>query len=122
MPRHGNNPENLTPEAGARGRATQQLTRRWYKATLLAIFRGEIKCTATQLTALKTFADARGWFPPQRPKQNAMRDKVKQPKPQATDDVLNRLVAFNVAALPGLQPPQTIASQRDSKNVVRQCS
>jgi hypothetical protein len=96
MPRWAVNPHNLTPEAAARGRAKQALSRKWYKETLLAIFRGEIKCNSSQLNALKAFADLRGWFPPQRPKQKAVQDK-KAAKPQASQDVLNRLVAFNVA-------------------------
>lgn len=111
MPRHGNNPGNLTPEAGARGRAQNVLNRKWYKATLLAIFRGDIKCTSTQLTALKTFADVRGWFPPQRPKQQPIAEKRSRIKPQANDDVLQRLAAFNVATIPDVQSRQNVAKQ-----------
>jgi hypothetical protein len=111
MPRWAVNPHNLTPEAAARGRAKQTLTRKWYKATLLAIFRGEIKCSSVQLTALKTFADSRGWFPPKRPKEHAIAEKRSRIKPQANDDVLQRLVAFNVAAIPDLQSKQNVAKQ-----------
>jgi hypothetical protein len=102
---------NLTEADKARGRATQGLTRRWYKATLLGIFKGQIKCTPTQLNALKAFADIRGWFPPARPKQQALRDKQLKPKPAVTDEVIQRLSAFNSTTFVNALDEQRIANK-----------
>jgi hypothetical protein len=90
---------NLTAEGAAKGRAAQHRTRQWYKDTLIGIFEGKIQCSSVQLNALKAFADIRGWFPPNRPKQKPLQDK-KASRPQASQDVLQRLVSFNTAVLP----------------------
>jgi hypothetical protein len=91
------NPHRPTPEQAAKGRETNHLTRKWYKATLLAIFTGEVKCSSTQLKALETFAEQRGWFGPQR-KTKALADKKPKLKPSLTDDLVSRLPAFVIAS------------------------
>src|SRR5260221_4787668 len=108
MPRWAVNQHHLTPEAAARGRQNQGLTRKWYKETLLGIFKGEIKCNSSQLNALKAFADLRGWYPPERPKSRKIKGDRSKFKPQASEDVLNRLSAFNVATLPNITDLQKI--------------
>lgn len=113
---------NLTEADKARGRATQGLTRRWYKATLLKIFKGEIDCTAVQLNALKSFADIRGWFPPERPKQSALRDRQPKPKPVVSDDVIQRLSHFNSTTFINASDQQRIASKGDFPNGVSRLS
>lgn len=67
-------------------------TRRWYREQLISIVDGKVKCTATQLSALKTFADLMGWKGP-RLKRNVV-DPKKLNRPAVTDDLAARLSAL----------------------------
>lgn len=88
---------HLGPDSAAKGRAAQHFTRKWYKETLLKIFRGEIKCNSTQLTALCKFADQRGWITPVKRRAVPLKDKPKS-KPAITTDIMQRLAWFNSSA------------------------
>src|SRR5260221_3448001 len=110
---------HLTDEIRAKGRATQMFTRRWYRDTLLKIFRGDIECSAVQFNALCKFADQRGWFPPNRPKTKAFNGKSVKPKPEVTQDMIDRLSAFNVSTFPNQSSNQNIANTGDFPNHVR---
>jgi hypothetical protein len=87
---------NLTLEDIAKGRkvALQTgLTRRWYKQTLLAIFRGEIKCSPMQLNALKTFGELMHWHTPKLTKQAS---KPAKPKAVASPELIDRLARLSI--------------------------
>lgn len=82
---------HLTPDCSAKGVEAQRYTRKWFRQMLIDVVNGDITMTAVQLNALKTFADSKGWFPPQRAKINAVKEKARKPKAVVTDDLAQRL-------------------------------
>lgn len=104
----------LSPEQTKLGQIAFKRNRKWYKETLLAIFKGEIQCTATQLQALKTFADQQGWVGPKR-KVNVVAEKSRyKPKPQLSEDLVARLTIAQ--ANPALQIIAAQAKEQASVN------
>lgn len=92
----------LTNEDRARGGRVGQvrkgLNRHWYKKMLLDIAEGTIECTGVQLSALKAFAEANGWFPP-KSRRNVVSEirlkdeklKEERNKPAVSDDLMGRM-------------------------------
>lgn len=95
-------PHKFTPEEQARGcevRAKKERkSRYWYAQRLMDIAEGKIDCKPVQLSALKTFADLKGWHGPKsKSRRNALSEQnlrklmESRQKPEISPDLAARL-------------------------------
>ena len=93
-------PHTLTDEEKQRGtevRATRvRKSRYWYAQRLMDIAEGKIECKPVQLSALKTFADLKGWHGPKSRRNVISRENLEKlakarQKPEISDDLMTRM-------------------------------